>query len=979
MMTSRNQRRGYSATILCLLLAFVFGPRLVLGQAADWPLHDAYWIYEIKKDVNTTPPPHEPSDIHWFHLHRNHPTLPDALSNVIAPTIRHQFEILDPAGIDLQVRYLVHGVAVSDWLSAPFRFELSIDNPALAGLKDGIHDLSIEATGGLRADVKPMRAFVHLSRDLANGEPFGFTRSVPIINGPRNVEYDDLSFGPGVVYVSPNERETRGFPVAQDVTPWSEPPHQAGLYQELMAPHTELFTGVQLWWDHPAHENAPFVRSLPPQQGEDHRGLRVQHAHERFPMMDGPRGVGWMSPYVSGQVDSKGRLAFAEAGGRVGYLMPDGEILTIAGWRVKPGMDPIWWGKPTTQVRRNMENRGRWLNGRGEMHTPLDIAIDPSNENIWYVASYEDNVIWRVEIPADPRNDEAVISVFAGDLQHRAGNADGNGTAARFNGPASLVFDPINDVIYVADQDNDAIRAITRSGDVTTLFSSRGMRERLIGQGVEWTDQLASRGVSRFEVSAQQASQGVRPDIYIPQTIRVDSRGNIVLLEIGFGAIRRIDPTSGQTTKLGEVLQKHREFDRGWAWLDVDRYGNAGPIDGIYWCKFVSTVEGENFNEVFNWLAPNGGQNVPLFSRGTGLYPDGWGRLARTNAPHYPWLVAVDPRGAVYLSGGGEHGLTRLRKQVDGDPIEGEDYWLGRQLWAAGTANDSGAAGSSFALKYGFQGHNHLGLRNAWELSGATDEELLTTFEASSEIRNDPLKRDRWLQYIRPNTVQRPDTGEPSVEVIGTEVDEGEAHADVSVRLSRAASNAVSVSFATRAGSATPGRDYYGQYRVVRFNPGETRKIVSIPILNDSEIEPTETVDVRIFNVSNGRLGNSHAVIRILDDDGVDARGFAVTSIAVNEGSVGSIIVYRGGSLGAPASVHIATRSRAGEAEPGQDFYGFHATLSFAPGEAQKVVTVKTLDDTVVEGTERVDIRLFNAVGEVIREGLATLSIIDND
>lgn len=32
------------------------------------------------------------------------------------------------------------------------------------------------------------------------------------------------------------------------------------------------------------------------------------------------------SPYISGQVDSKGRFAFDEVGGGVGYMSPDGEI-----------------------------------------------------------------------------------------------------------------------------------------------------------------------------------------------------------------------------------------------------------------------------------------------------------------------------------------------------------------------------------------------------------------------------------------------------------------------------------------------------------------------------------------------------------------------------------------------------------------------------------------------------------------------------
>lgn len=746
---------------MCALAVMIAMPSALL-QAQDWPLHDARWTISIKKDPDTNPKPHEPSDVRWFHYHRNHPTLPDALSNTIAPLIFNGYEELDPADSGVRVRYLVHSQPVSGWLNPPFRFELNIDNPNLSQLKDGIHDLSAEVQGANRNDFKPWRAFVHLSRDKAAGEPFGFSKQVPIINAMQDRSNSDAHFGPGVVYVHPNGRNHKGFPVNPSVSPWQLPPDQVSLYQELMAPHTELFHALQMWWDHPAHPGAPFVRGLTPKHGEDHRNLRVTDRHERFPMTDGPRGIGWMSPYVGGQIDSQGRFAFAEVGGRIGYVMPDGEIITVAGWRVQSGKDPIWWGKPVTQVRRNMENRGRWLSGRGEFLTPLDVAIDPRNENVWYVVGYEDHVVWKVEVPQNPRTQQATISVFAGDPGHRAGSRDGIGQDARFNGPASIVFDPVNDVMYVADQDNDAIRKVDRSGEVTTLFGKKGMRERLSAQGVEWTDQLASRNASQFEVTAQQAAQGVQPDIYLPQTVRVDSQGNIILLEVGYGAIRRIDPLNGATQTLGEVRQKHRPFDRGWAWLDVDRYGNSGPRDGIYWCKFVSTLPNERFNEVYAWLPPEGGDSIALFSKGTGLYPDGWGRQGKTNPPHYPWLVAVDPRGGVLLAGGGEHGLTRLRVREDDDPIEPQDYWLGRKVWGSGTGVDATNAANSFALKYGWSGHNYLGFTDAWDLQGASDDALLDAFNAPNAIRNDSTSRQQWLDFIRPNTQSRTASSTPT-------------------------------------------------------------------------------------------------------------------------------------------------------------------------------------------------------------------------
>ncbi|MFK7992980.1 MAG: hypothetical protein AB8B87_02500 [Granulosicoccus sp.] len=69
------------------------------------------------------------------------------------------------------------------------------------------------------------------------------------------------------------------------------------------------------------------------------------------------------------------------------------------------------------------------------------------------------------------------VSVFTGDPAHSSGSADGNRPKARFNGLAFIVFDPVNNVMYVAHQDNDAIRRVNQSVGVTTLFGRPGMRE----------------------------------------------------------------------------------------------------------------------------------------------------------------------------------------------------------------------------------------------------------------------------------------------------------------------------------------------------------------------------------------------------------------------------------------------------------------------------------------------------------------------
>jgi hypothetical protein len=755
------------------IVRFVLVLLFALSASADeWPLHFAPYSIEILKDGGL-----EPEDPHWMHLHRGHHSATESDAVALRVNIfrgsRSAAETIAPAETGIDVRYTVHGVPVSEWLapSSDFRFTLRVDNPALDALADGFHDISVEVRGARRDEFKPHRAFLHITRGRA------VSTLVPVINSVTGYNGDGGDFGPAVVYVDSRRRRMTGHPANPNVTPWTSPPYDADLYLEQLGPGGTYVAGAQLWWEDPPHPGVPFARALDPNQSQDHRSLREGAAHEKFPFRDGPRGVGWMSAYVSGQIDSKGGFAFAETGGPVRYLKPDGEIVTVAGWRVKPGRDPVWSSKPLSTVRGVMEKRGQWLEGRGEFFTPLDVAIDPKNENVWYVAGFEDHCVWKIEIE-DLETNRVRVSVFAGDPNHSAGFADGTRHAARFNGPASLVFDPVSDAIYVADQDNDAIRRITRGGVVTTLFGSPGMMERLRARGAsDVFDQDANRALSRFAVAND-------PDIYKPQCIRVDSKGNLVLLELGFGSIRRIDPQTGNARLLGNVHQIFgtggEDNYRGWAWLDVDRWGNSGPRDGIYWCKAVGEeIDGDagaHYNEVYAWLPPDGGTSRYVFGEHWNPYPEAWGAREETNAPHYPWLVAVDPRGAVLVGGFGTHGVSRLRARRADDPVPARYHPAGHEdgrfVWASGApwiwpGPPGGArfASRPASLQFGWNAHNYLGFNDAWELRGdESDSQLLNYFEAPDPVRGDAEARALWLEFVRANRgAPVPDCAKPAI------------------------------------------------------------------------------------------------------------------------------------------------------------------------------------------------------------------------
>lgn len=700
---------------------------------------------------------------------------------------------IDLSTTGLQLRYLVRDVPITGWLDPPFEYLLTADHPALESLLDGIHDMSVEIEGPNIQDYRPVRAYLHLFRGRA------VDPTVPIISQDNALGQDA---GPGVVYVTATDRHWQGYPVDPSTVAWHTAPESTpDLYQEMMQPHTEQYQTAQMWWEEPpgtVSAGVKFVRGLQPKiAGLDFRDLYLAHplgvdepgwgGLRNLPFKDGPRGVGWTDAFIQGQCDSQGGFAFVSCGGPLRYMKPDGELITVAGWRVKPDHDPVWILKSYRSIRSNMELRGSWLNGQYAddpgFHNPMDVTIDPRDESVWYVAGFRDHVIWKVVV--DQTTWIGTVSVFAGDVNHAPGYVDGTGTAARFNGPSSLVFDPVNDVIYVADQDNDAIRQITRAGVVSTLFGRPKMGERLQAAGavscvkeaftdrIICSDQQENQARSNFEVTASDAASGVRPDIYAPFAIRVDSKGHIILLETSYASVRRINPATGEATQLAVTPADFTSNNRNWAWIDVDRWGNSGPKDGIFWTTGtggqIDGNPGSVINEIIAWIPPDGGPQQFVF-KNTGGQIVGWGENGLTHVPHYSWLVAVDPRGGLYMAGIGDHGITRARlaRPTDfrfaGDWTTHHKYAdVKSSVWRYGAAQGYIGFGSfpydtvvypthSFAMKFGWIGHNYLGFADTWALTpGVTDAELVARFEIPPEIQTNTPVLFALTDFIRIN------------------------------------------------------------------------------------------------------------------------------------------------------------------------------------------------------------------------------------
>ncbi len=108
----------------------------------------------------------------------------------------------------------------------------------------------------------------------------------------------------------------------------------------------------------------------------------------------------------------------------------------------------------------------------------------------------------------------------------------------------------------------------------------------------------------------------------------------------------------------------------------------------------------------------------------------------------------------------------------------------------------------------------------------------------------------------------------PTLSVSNIRVNESVGNALVTVRLQPESSTPVTVDIATAALTARPGVDYWGTYRSLRFAAGVSELRVPVTILDDSAVEPAETLLFRLFGVvGNAGVGNETATIEIVDDD----------------------------------------------------------------------------------------------------------------
>ncbi|MHB1045548.1 MAG: SMP-30/gluconolactonase/LRE family protein [Thermoanaerobaculia bacterium] len=231
---------------------------------------------------------------------------------------------------------------------------------------------------------------------------------------------------------------------------------------------------------------------------------------------------------------------------------------------------------------------------------PYGVAVDASG-NVYFADTYN-NRIRKIDTSGN-------VSTLAG--TGTQGFADGPGASAMFTYPGGVAVDASGSV-YVADSQNNRIRKIDTSGNVSTL-AGNGNRGLADGPG----------------------ASAMFTYLY---GVAVDASGNVYVADRDNGLIRKIDTSSNVSTLAGsgnwgfaDGPGASARFANPWS-VAVDASGNV----------YVGDSDNRRIRKI-----DTAGNVSTLAGSGTYGFADGPGATARFT---YPYGVAVDASGNVYVA-----------------------------------------------------------------------------------------------------------------------------------------------------------------------------------------------------------------------------------------------------------------------------------------------------------------------------------------
>jgi hypothetical protein len=222
--------------------------------------------------------------------------------------------------------------------------------------------------------------------------------------------------------------------------------------------------------------------------------------------------------------------------------------------------------------------------------------------------------------------------------------------------------------------------------------------------------------------------------------------------------------------------------------------------------------------------------------------------------------------------------------------------------------------------------------------------------------------------------------GTPSVSIGDATVTEGNAgttSAVFTVTLSAPASEPVTVNFTTSNGTASAGSDYSAHSGTITFAAGQTTATITVVINGDTNGEPNETFQVNLSQPMGAVIADGQGVGTIVDDE----PRLSINNVSMLEGRSGTKVFVFTVILSAPSAVPVTVNfaTANGTALAGEDYDAQSGTITFAPGQTSKTISIVVKGDRKRESNETFFIILSGALGGFILDNQGVGTILNDD
>jgi len=245
--------------------------------------------------------------------------------------------------------------------------------------------------------------------------------------------------------------------------------------------------------------------------------------------------------------------------------------------------------------------------------------------------------------------------------------------------------------------------------------------------------------------------------------------------------------------------------------------------------------------------------------------------------------------------------------------------------------------------------------------------------------------RAQLIRSFNSNTTTRAaPTALPELEINSVTVNEsiGTATLAIQLRGNATSTNDITVNCASMDNTAVANDDYTATAGLATIRAGQQRTTITIPIIDDTNVEPEESFSVQLSNPSGATITTALGVVTVIDNDSNEPLPVVEASYRLTDESDGEIDLFirlQGNQTNTTQrDIRVDYTTEDITALAGEDYVAVSGTAVIPAGSNESIrTTIQIIDDNIEERVEFFRMRLSNAVGATIAPDGGIVTITD--